>query len=171
MTKWRWLIQCICLPYNFLNHLIDILINRSDSFRVRDSEALERAFCVNPLYLRHHRQGDAIDFMVSWLQTTRVAKRASHHLIDNSTMRKMVFLFIKELETYSKNEHIHVKLSSAYLIVKNLIFCHQGPVQADDRWVKLSLPSLYTSVATIIKQACTNRSQSWQRLPFYVPSP
>lgn len=33
------------------------------AFWVRDSEALERAFCVNPLYLRHHRQGDAIDFM------------------------------------------------------------------------------------------------------------
>ncbi|PIK55531.1 putative histidine decarboxylase [Apostichopus japonicus] len=33
------------------------------AFWVRDSEALEKAFCVNPLYLRHHRQGDAIDFM------------------------------------------------------------------------------------------------------------
>lgn len=67
----------VCLTTFLITWLIDLLIDRLDSFRVRDSEALERAFCVNPLYLRHHRQGDAIDFMVSWLKTTRVLKRAS----------------------------------------------------------------------------------------------
>eukprot|EP00057_Strongylocentrotus_purpuratus_P006558 XP_011661032.1 PREDICTED: uncharacterized protein LOC105436783 [Strongylocentrotus purpuratus] len=31
--------------------------------RIRDSKTLEKAFCVKPLYLRHDKQGSAVDFM------------------------------------------------------------------------------------------------------------
>lgn len=47
--------------------------------RVKNSRALHRTFCVDPLYLRHEKSGDAIDYMVSRILPTEMLSVTSEN--------------------------------------------------------------------------------------------